>query len=62
MEEYLASTDIIDFTHPKVSEKARELAKGCKNDTEIAKQCFEFVRDGCPPTKGFLFPCVLKFA
>lgn len=45
MEEYLASTDIIDFTHPKVSEKARELAKGCKNDTEIAKQCFEFVRD-----------------
>lgn len=45
MEEYLAPTDIIDFTHPKVAEKARELAKGCKNDTEIAKQCFEFVRD-----------------
>lgn len=45
MEEYLASTDIIDFTHPKVAEKARELAQGYKNDIETAKQCFEFVRD-----------------
>lgn len=45
MEEYLASTDIIDFTHPKVAEKARELAQGCSNDTELAKHCFEFVRD-----------------
>lgn len=45
MEEYLVSTDIIDFTHPKVAEKARELAQGCSNDTELAKHCFEFVRD-----------------
>lgn len=45
MEEYLASTDIIDFTHPKVAEIARELAQGCSSDTEIAKRCFEFVRD-----------------
>ena len=45
MEEYLESTDIIDFTHPKVAEKARELAQGCSDDMQIAKRCFEFVRD-----------------
>lgn len=45
MEEYLESTDIIDFTHQKVIEKARELAQGCGDDTQIAKRCFEFVRD-----------------
>lgn len=45
MEEYLKSTDIIDYTHQKVTEKARELAQGCSNDTQIAKHCFEFVRD-----------------
>ena len=45
MEEYLESTDIIDFTHPKVVKKARELAQGCGDDTQITKRCFEFVRD-----------------
>lgn len=45
MEEYLASSEIIDFTHPKVAEKARELSEGCSDDAEIAKHCFEFVRD-----------------
>ncbi|MFY9143288.1 transglutaminase-like domain-containing protein [Sulfuricurvum sp.] len=45
MEEFLASSEIIDYTHPNVSAKARELAAGCNSDTEIARQCFEFVRD-----------------
>ncbi|WP_295052258.1 transglutaminase family protein [Sulfuricurvum sp.] len=52
MEEYLASTDIIDFTHPKVAEIARELAQGCSTDTEIAKRCFEFVRDAITGDAG----------
>lgn len=45
MDEFLASSDIIDFTHPVVGKKARELAEGCNSDTEIIKWCFEFVRD-----------------
>ena len=45
MEEYLEATDIIDYTHSSVAAKARELAQGCSSDTEIAKRCFEFVRD-----------------
>lgn len=45
MKPFLEATDIIDFTHPSITEKARELSQGCNNDTEIAKRCFEFVRD-----------------
>lgn len=42
---YLNSSNIIDFDHPSVAEKARKLAEGCNSDTQIAKRCFEFVRD-----------------
>ncbi|MGA9047224.1 transglutaminase-like domain-containing protein [Sulfuricurvum sp.] len=45
MEEFLVSSEIIDYTHPIVAAKARELAEGCNSDTEIARRCFEFVRD-----------------
>lgn len=45
MKLFLEATDIIDFTHPSVALKARELAEGCTDDTQIAKRCFEFVRD-----------------
>ena len=43
--QYLESSNIINFAHPSVTAKARELAEGCNSETEIAKQCFEFVRD-----------------
>jgi len=45
MDEYLVATAIINFTHPSVAAKARELAERCNSDTEIVKHCFEFVRD-----------------
>ena len=45
MKPFLEATDIIDFTHPFVAAKAYELSQGCSSDTEIAKHCFEFVRD-----------------
>lgn len=45
MEEYLESTDIIDYTHPSIAAKAHELSQGCSSDIEIAKHCLEFVRD-----------------
>ncbi|HQS65558.1 MAG TPA: transglutaminase family protein [Sulfuricurvum sp.] len=45
MEKFLESSDIIDFSHPFVSAKARELTQGCNSETETVKRCFEFVRD-----------------
>lgn len=45
MDEFLVSSDIIDFNHPKVIAKAHELSEGCENDEAIVKRCFEFVRD-----------------
>ncbi len=45
MDDFLESSEIIDFDNPTVTTKASELAQGCDSDTEIAKRCFEFVRD-----------------
>src|SRR5215207_1202236 len=43
MEEYLRSTDIIDWDNPAVLELAQELGTGTK--LEVAQRCFEWVRD-----------------
>lgn len=45
MNNYLEPSTYIDFTHPDVAAKARELAEGCKDAEQIAKRCFEYVRD-----------------
>ena len=45
MKKYLEATEIIDFHHPLVKAKAKELASKYSSDTEIAKECFNFVRD-----------------
>lgn len=50
MDPYLASSTYIDYDHPAVAAKARELAKGCTNDTAIALRCFEYVRDAIAHT------------
>ncbi len=45
MRSYLASSEFIDWHHPDVSAKAAELAEGCLDKLQVAKHCFEFVRD-----------------
>lgn len=45
MNQYLPSSQFIDFQHQAVQNKARELAANTRNQTEIARSCFEFVRD-----------------
>lgn len=45
MKPYLASTQYIDWQTPEVLEQAKALACGLKTDTQIARACFEFVRD-----------------
>lgn len=45
VEKYLASSDIINWNHPDVLAKARELSAGSDDPASIAKVCFEYVRD-----------------
>lgn len=45
MEQYLESSEFIDWKHPTITKKAAELAKGCTSGETVAKKCFEFVRD-----------------
>ena len=43
--QFLQTSQYIDFLHPEVSAKARQLAAGKKDPADIIKACFEFVRD-----------------
>lgn len=45
MDQYLESSEFIDWKHPTIKKKAAELAEGCASDEAVAKKCFEFVRD-----------------
>ncbi|OGB27552.1 MAG: Cro/Cl family transcriptional regulator [Burkholderiales bacterium RIFCSPLOWO2_02_FULL_57_36] len=45
MNPYLAQSEYIDFDHPAVSGKAAELAADRSSEDEVARACFEFVRD-----------------
>lgn len=45
MDNYLASSEVIDWDNPLVMEKAKEISQGLVNSEEIAKVCFEYVRD-----------------
>lgn len=42
---FLASGQHIDFAHPLVAAKAAELAAGADGEIDLARHCFEFVRD-----------------
>ena len=45
---FLQESPVIDFHHPEVMAKSQELAKGCSDTNaseEIARVCFEWVRD-----------------
>ncbi len=45
MDQFLESTDIIDWQHPDVIARARLLASRCEGPAAIARRCFEWVRD-----------------
>jgi transglutaminase-like putative cysteine protease len=50
---FLRSTEIIDWQHPPVLAKSRELAAGATDQTEIARRCFEWVRDEIQHSSDF---------
>ena len=53
MQQYLDSSEYIDWKHPLVAEKAAELAGGCLSDEAVAQRCFEFVRDSIKHSRDY---------
>jgi len=45
MTKYLEATEIVNYNNKEVYTLAMSLSKDCKSDVEIAKKCFEYVRD-----------------
>ena len=45
MQPYLSASLYIDWQNPTVLEQAQTLSNKCSNPLEVAKVCFEFVRD-----------------
>jgi transglutaminase-like putative cysteine protease len=45
VQEYLEATEIINHNNKEVHTLAMNLSNGCKTETQIAKKCFEYVRD-----------------
>ena len=52
-DEFLKSTEVIDWNHPDVLSKARELSKNTADVNEIARRCFEWVRDSIQHSSDF---------
>ncbi|MBW4490313.1 MAG: transglutaminase family protein [Trichocoleus desertorum ATA4-8-CV12] len=45
MKEYLKVSEVIDWQHPAVMERAQQIALGLGSPQAIAQACFEWVRD-----------------
>jgi transglutaminase-like putative cysteine protease len=45
MKEYLKVSEVIDWKHSAIMERAEEIASGLETPMAIAKACFEWVRD-----------------
>ena len=43
---YLAASTVVDYRHPQVWQQAQALAQGAPDTLQVARRCFEFVRDG----------------
>lgn len=53
MERFLEVTEIVDWTHRRVSSKAKELSIGLTRTEDIARRCFEWVRDEIQHSSDF---------
>ncbi len=45
MDKYLLSTEVIDWKQPAIITKAKMLSQGLNRSEDIAKACYEYVRD-----------------
>jgi len=53
MEQFLRATDVIDWDSPPVRARAAELSAGGSDRIEIARRCFEWVRDNIQHSADF---------
>ena len=53
MKQYLENSEFIDWDCPEIQDKARSLKGDLKSDIEVAKACFEYVRDSIRHTWDF---------
>lgn len=53
MKEFLQASKYIDWDHPDIVERAMTLSQGSKDPIEIARSCFEFVRDEIKHSRDF---------
>ena len=53
MEEYLASSEYIDWRHPGVYQQALELSAGLTRSEDVIQRCFEFVLDEVKHSSDF---------
>jgi len=53
MEQFLRSTDVIDWTEPEVMERDRTLAAGSEDPIVVAKRCYDWVRDEIRHSRDF---------
>ena len=53
MSKYLQSTEYIDWKTPAVLAKAKMLSNGLSTPDDIAKKCFEFVRDSIKHSRDY---------
>lgn len=58
MEAFLKATDIIDSTHPAIVAAAAEIVGDAKEDEEIARRCFRWVRDEVRHSSDHAVPVV----
>jgi transglutaminase-like putative cysteine protease len=45
MEAYLKASEVINWQHSKIMERAKQITNGLDTPLAIAKACFEWVRD-----------------
>ena len=53
MRQYLESTEFIDWECPEIIEQAETLKIGLVSDVDVARACFEYVRDSILHTSDF---------
>jgi transglutaminase-like putative cysteine protease len=58
MDEFLKATEIIDSTHPAIVAMAAEIAGEARDDEEIARRCFRWVRDSVRHSSDHPLPVV----
>ena len=58
MNEFLQATEIIDSTHPLIVATAADIARDAQDEEEIARRCFEWVRDQVRHSSDHQIPVV----